>query len=130
MLRWDHAVELALGGLTTYLARGCMVKALTMNDRLFWLATACCFMSATIGVWFAREWARWAFGLLAAFATVGLGVQAILTLTAATDQENPLTYGVVALLWGVVAHHTLRPSTKRQFGFAREAIDRARASSA
>jgi hypothetical protein len=130
MLRWDYAVEIALGALTVYVALRCMLDESTMEMRVFWMALACCFLSATIGVWFARQWARWAFGLMAAIAAVSLGVQSVMLLTAATDAGSPLTFGLVGLLWGVVAHRMLRPITGRQFGFAREALARVRESSA
>jgi len=130
MLRWDYAVEIALGALTVYVALRCMLYESTMETRLFWMALACCFLSATIGVWFARQWARWAFGLIAAIAAVSLGVQSVMLLTSATDEGSPLAFGLVGVLWGVVAHRMLRPSTGRQFGSAREALARARESSA
>jgi hypothetical protein len=85
MLRWDYAVEIAFGALTVYVALRCMLSESTMEGRM---APACCFLSATIGVWFARQWARWAFGLMTAIAAVSLGVRSVMLITAATDEAS------------------------------------------
>jgi len=130
VLRWDHVVEIALGVLTIYVTLRCFLWESSLAMRLLWLAFASWSGVATVGLWFAKEWARWAFGLLAAIATVAFGVQSIINLTAATDEGSALTYGVISLFWGVVAHRMVRPSTGRQFGLARAAIARARESSA
>lgn len=129
-IRRGFQIEIVLGVLATMLAlRISFYLDPPPGERLSWLAAAACFGAATVGVWFAKEWARWAFALLAAVVAIGLARQVILILTGIAE-GSVVGWIALTLLWGDVAVRMFRPRTRLRFAASREAITRARATHA
>jgi len=79
-----------------------------------------------VGIWSAKEWSRWAAGLIASGCVLwGLGE---ILYYARTDHDvGPLAVLPAIAVFALIAWYSFRPATKEQFRKAREAIARARA---
>src|SRR5260221_484524 len=99
-----------------------------VESGVHWFPALCSFslLSISIGVWFAREWARWACGV------VGLLFLAGYALAVSPTEQNldlfrsiPGRIGFITVLlfaglWTAIGIYCLRPSTRAHFAAARE----------
>jgi len=105
------------------------------NARWEFLCQSLLATTLSVGVWRASEWARCACATVALLLAVGYLMVATSVLTAdRTPPEYPWVDQIPAIalflflagLWGVIGFHCLRPSTRRAFAQAREAMGRTR----
>jgi hypothetical protein len=111
-----------LGGVAMVLA-GCA----NLPRPLAWaeLAVGAGLLAVTLGIWNAREWARWTAGILAAADVARLAWD----FFGSEIRHSWLAYpfAILPLGWlAFVAAYALRPAAKARFQEAREAIARAR----
>jgi hypothetical protein len=104
----------------------------------FEIGAAVISISVGVGVWYAREWARWACGVLgvlmvARYLAVLAPFKSILgVLRSGADGLFVGVIGIIlliltTLLWAVIAFYCFRRSTRARFSEAREERVRARA---
>ena len=83
-------------------------------------------IAVAVGMWYAKEWARWAGGIVASLYGSLLLVKVI--RKAAIGGEPAALLGLVGVaLMGLLAWYSFRPATRKSFADAREAIARSRA---
>jgi hypothetical protein len=82
-------------------------------------------IAVCIGIWYAKEWARWAAGVIAALWCLGKLVQVIQEVV---KGRPAALFGLIGVaLFGLLAWYAFLPSTRKSFADARELIARSRA---
>ena len=82
-------------------------------------------IAVAVGLWYAKEWARWAAGLVASAYFLGGLVNVIVAVAVKGDTAGLLGLFTTGLM-GLLAWYSFLPSTRRSFAEAREMIARSR----
>ena len=124
-LRRNHVVILWMGSAGPLGYYG-MIFSLITHEPMLWLSIAgSAVVVLSIGLWYAREWARVASGLIAAACSVWTIRVAYELATTNWINEAQAQLSIAGGL-GFIAWYGLRPSMKRRFAAARESMARFR----
>jgi hypothetical protein len=85
-------------------------------------------VAVAVGIWLAKEWARWAAGIIATLYAVLQLIGVIIKFSKTGDPTRLLGLLMVGLM-AILAWYCFKPSTRAEFTAARESIARGRSPS-
>lgn len=126
-----HDVRLNLGcilWITFFGGIGAIVIGVsTLPTMLAWvqIVLGIDLIAVGVGIWYAKEWARWAAGIIAALFSLSKLVGVVAEVVSANLAGF---FGLIGVgFYGLLAWYAFLPSTRKRFADAREMIARSRA---